>query len=374
MNTIVNEHKIHSISHLVGNTPLLAIEFYYRNELRTIYAKAENMNMTGSIKDRMAIHIIKKAYSRGTIHKGSIILEATSGNTGISFSAIGRALGHQVIIFMPDWMSRERIELIKSLGAKINLVSKEEGGFLGSIKRAEDYAISNDNTFLPRQFSNEDNCDAHYETTGPEIWWQMRFRSLKPDAFVAGVGTGGTIMGVGKYLKEMHPQVKIHPLEPFNSPTLSTGHKVGKHRIQGISDEFIPPIVDLNFLDHIVSADDGDAILMAQKLASQLGIGVGISSGANFIGALKIQNELGKDAIVVTVFPDDNKKYLSTDLLKDEPVKNDFLSSDIELLGFGAYKRVCHTCCDPLTCIEANYDEIDDVKLPPCPRRIRTGI
>jgi cysteine synthase A len=373
MNTVVNELKIHSISHLVGNTPLLAIEFYYRNELRTIYAKAENMNMTGSIKDRMAIHIIKKAYSRGTIHKGSIILEATSGNTGISFSAIGRALGHQVIIFMPDWMSRERIELIKSLGAKINLVSKEEGGFLGSIKRAEDYAISNDNTFLPRQFSNEDNCDAHYETTGPEIWWQMRFRSLKPDAFVAGVGTGGTIMGVGKYLKEMHPQVKIHPLEPFNSPTLSTGHKVGKHRIQGISDEFIPPIVDLNFLDHIVSADDGDAILMAQKLASQLGIGVGISSGANFIGALKIQNELGKDAIVVTVFPDDNKKYLSTDLLKDEPVKNDFLSSDIELLGFGAYKRVCHTCCDPLTCIEANYDEIDDVKLPPCPRRIRTG-
>jgi cysteine synthase A len=370
----VNERKIHSISHLVGNTPLLAIEFYYRNELRTIYAKAENMNMTGSIKDRMAIHIIKKAYSRGTIRKGSIILEATSGNTGISFSAIGRALGHQVIIFMPDWMSRERIELIKSLGAKINLVSKEEGGFLGSINRAEDYAISNDNTFLPRQFSNEDNCDAHYETTGPEIWWQMRFRSLKPDAFVAGVGTGGTIMGVGKYLKEMHPQVKIHPLEPFNSPTLSTGHKVGKHRIQGISDEFIPPIVDLNFLDHIVSADDGDAILMAQKLASQLGIGVGISSGANFIGALKIQNELGKDAVVVTVFPDDNKKYLSTDLLKDEPVKNDFLSPDIELLGFGAYKRVCHTCCDPLTCIEAEYDEIDDVKLPPCPRRIRTGI
>jgi len=374
MNPVVNEHKIHSISHLVGNTPLLAIEFYYRNELRTIYAKAENMNMTGSIKDRMAIHIIKKAYSRGTIRKGSIILEATSGNTGISFSAIGRALGHQVIIFMPDWMSRERIELIKSLGAKINLVSKEEGGFLGSINRAEDYAISNDNTFLPRQFSNEDNCDAHYETTGPEIWWQMRFRSLKPDAFVAGVGTGGTIMGVGKYLKEMHPQVKIHPLEPFNSPTLSTGHKVGKHRIQGISDEFIPPIVDLNFLDHIVSADDGDAILMAQKLASQLGIGVGISSGANFIGALKIQNELGKDAIVVTVFPDDNKKYLSTDLLKDEPVKNDFLSPDIELLGFGAYKRVCHTCCDPLTCIEVTYDEIDDVKLPPCPRRIRTGI
>ena len=374
MHKPVDDLKIHSISHLVGNTPLLAIEFYYNNEPRTIYAKAENMNMTGSIKDRMAIHIIKKAYSRGAIHEGSTIIEATSGNTGISFSALGRALGHQVIIFMPDWMSRERIELIKSLGAKINLVSKEEGGFLGSINFAEEYAKENENTFLPRQFSNEDNCNAHFETTGPEIWWQMRFRSLKPDAFVAGVGTGGTIMGVGKYLKGMNPKVKIHPLEPANSPTLTTGHKIGKHRIQGISDEFIPPIVDLDFLDEIVSVDDGDAMIMAQKLASQLGIGVGISSGANFIGALKIQNSLGKDAVVVTVFPDDNKKYLSTDLLKDEPAKNDFLSPDVDLLGFGAYKRVCHTCCDPLTCIEADYDHIDEIQLPPCPRRIRTGV
>lgn len=365
------ELKLHGISHLIGNTPLLAINFYYKNEPRTIYAKAENLNMTGSIKDRMALHIIKKAYARGNIIKSAEILEATSGNTGISFSAIGRALGHKVIIYMPDWMSRERIDLIKSLGAKINLVSKEEGGFLGSINRAEEYAKLNGNTFLPRQFSNEDNCSAHYETTGPEIWWQLRFRSLKPDAFVAGVGTGGTIMGVGKYLKEMHPSVKIHPMEPANSPTLTTGHKIGKHRIQGISDEFIPPIVDLNSLDHIVSVDDGDAIIMAQKLAAELGIGVGISSGANFIGALKIQNEIGDNAVVVTVFPDSNKKYLSTDLLKNETVKDDFLSKNVELLGFGAYKRVCHTCCDPLTCIEGAYEGLEEIKLPPCPRRIR---
>jgi cysteine synthase len=363
--------KLHSISNLIGNTPLLAVEFYYKEKIRTIYAKAENLNMTGSIKDRMALYIIKKAYERGNIKTGAEIIEATSGNTGISFSAIGRALGHRVIIYMPDWMSRERIELIKSLGAKINLVSKEEGGFLGSINRAEEYAQSNENTFLPRQFSNEDNSFAHYETTGPELWWQLRFRSLRPDAFVAGVGTGGTIMGVGKYLKEMHPDVKIHPMEPANSPTLTTGHKVGKHRIQGISDEFIPPIVDLKSLDHIVSVDDGDAIIMAQKLAAELGIGVGISSGANFIGALKIQNELGDDSIVVTVFPDDNKKYLSTDLLKNEPVKDDFLSKDIELTGFGAYKRVCHTCCDPLTCIEGSYDGFVEIELPPCPRRMR---
>lgn len=367
------EMKIHGISHLIGNTPLLAIQFHYKNKPRTIYAKAENLNMTGSIKDRMALHIIKNAYVKEHIKPGDEILEATSGNTGISFSAIGRALGHKVTIYMPDWMSRERIELIKSLGAKINLVSKDEGGFLGSISRAEEYAKNNENTFLPRQFSNEDNCDAHFETTGPELWWQLRFRSLRPDAFIAGVGTGGTIMGVGKYLEQMHPSVKIHPLEPANSPTLTTGHKVGKHRIQGISDEFIPPIVNLDSLDHVVSVDDGDAIIMAQKLAAELGIGVGISSGANFIGALKIQNELGDDAVVVTVFPDDNKKYLSTDLLKNETVRDDFLSKDVELHGFGAYKRVCHTCCDPLTCMDANYEGLDVVELPPCPRRMRSS-
>lgn len=374
MSIRIPELKLHSISNLIGNTPLLAIEFLYNNKLRTIYAKAENLNMTGSIKDRMALHIIKKASERGNIKSGTEIIEATSGNTGISFSAIGRALGYNVIIYMPDWMSRERIELIKSLGARINLISKEEGGFLGSINRSEDYAKENENTFLPRQFSNEDNCNAHYETTGPEIWWQLRFRSLKPDAFIAGVGTGGTIMGTGKYLKEMNPAIKIYPLEPLNSPTLTTGHKIGKHRIQGISDEFIPPIVDLKSLDHVVSVDDGDAIIMAQKLASELGLGVGISSGANFIGALKIQNELGDDAVVVTIFPDDNKKYLSTDLLKNETPKDDFFSKNVKLTGFTAYKRVCHTCCDPLTCIEGVCDELEEIQLPPCPRRIRIKV
>ena len=142
---------------------------------------------------------------------------------------------------------------------------------------------------------------------------------------------------------------------PSNTPTLSTGCKVGKHRIQGVSDEFIPPIVDLKFLDDVIGVDDGDGIIMAQKLAAELGIGVGISSGANFIGALKVQEKLGDDAVVVTVFPDDNKKYLSTDLLKIEPVKDDFLSKDVKLIGFNAYKRVCHTCCDPLTCIEGSF-------------------
>ena len=352
---------------LIGNTPLLEIYFTYQGEQRLIYAKAEHLNMTGSIKDRMAFHIISQAYGYGNLKEGVPMFEATSGNTGISVSAIGRALGHPVTIYMPDWMSDERKNLIKSLGAKINLVSKEEGGFLGSIEMANNEAART-NGFLPSQFSNEDNVEAHFQTTGPELWWQLKFRNKQPDAFIAGVGTGGTIMGVGKFLKEQDEDIKIYPLEPSNSPTLSTGCKVGKHRLQGISDEFIPSIVNLDALDEVIAVDDGDSIIMAQKLATELGMGVGISSGANFLGALMVQNKLGKDKVVVTVFPDSNKKYLSTDLLREEPVKEDFLSPDVALDHFRAYKRVCHTCCDPGECVERDYQG-DILKLPHCPRR-----
>lgn len=362
-----NQKRAHGLSSLIGNTPLLEIKFLFKGEKRTIYAKAENMNMTGSIKDRMAFHILRQGYMRQTLKPGSLIIEATSGNTGIAFSAIGRTLGHPVMIFMPNWMSQERINLIKSFGAKIHLVSKEEGGFLGSINMAEELSAKTENSFLPRQFSNTDNSEAHYLTTGPEIYWQLRFRGITPDAFVAGVGTGGTIMGVGKYLKEKYPAIKLYPLEPTNSPTLSTGYKVGAHRIQGISDEFIPAILDLKSLNHVVDVDDGDAIIMAQKLAAELGIGVGISSGANFIGALSLQEELGKDAVVVTVFSDDNKKYLSTDLFKDEPVKANFYSPHIKLLEVSSIKRVCYTCCDPDECAETVAHEFP---LPEaCPKK-----
>ena len=342
--------RLKDLGHLVGNTPLLAIHFTYRGQPRRIFAKAENLNMTGSIKDRMALHVLGKAYERGLLRPGAAIAEATSGNTGISFAALGRALGHPVTIFMPDWMSQERKDLIRSFGAKIRLVSREEGGFLGSIALSEAFAAATPDCFLPCQFANLDNADAHMASTGPEIWWQLQFQGLKPDAFIAGVGTGGTIMGVGAYLKFQHPGVKVHPLEPSNSPTLTTGHKVGKHRIQGISDEFIPAIVQLDALDAVVSVDDGDAILLSQMLASQLGLGVGISSGANFLGALKVQEQLGPDAVVVTIFSDDNKKYLSTDLMREEPVLPGFLSSDIQFTAFEACKRVCKTCCDEAAC------------------------
>lgn len=343
-------NRFKGIQHMIGNTPLLSISYNYRGKRRVIHAKAEHMNMTGSIKDRMAFHIMRNAYARGLISTLDTIAEATSGNTGIAFSAIGRALGHRVIIFMPDWMSRERVELIRSLGASIVPVSKEQGGFLGSIRMTEELSRKEEHIFLPCQFSNSANVEAHEQTTGPELWWQLQVQSLVPQAFIAGVGTGGTIMGVGRFLRSKNPSVRIHPLEPAESPTLSTGHKVGKHRIQGISDEFIPQIVDLKALDRTISVSDGDAILMAQKLAAQLGLAVGISSGANFIGAVMLQNELGDDAVVATVFPDDNKKYLSTDLLRQEPVKNDYLSPGIELNGFQAHKRLCMTCCDINDC------------------------
>ena len=325
---------------LIGNTPLLEIHFKYKNRPRVLYAKAEHLNLSGSIKDRMALQILREAYLNGKIEPGDTIAEVTSGNTGISVSAIGRSFGHPVTIFMPDWMSKERVSLISSYGAKIVPVSREQGGFVGSLKLSEELCATHSHIFLPHQFSNCVNIEAHAETTAPEIYRQLQSIGKQADAFVAGVGTGGTIMGVGKYLREKNPNIRIHPLEPKESPTLSTGHHKGKHRIQGISDEFIPPICHLNELDSVVSVSDGDAILMAQKLASEIGLAVGISSGANFIGALMTQNELGDEATIVTIFADDNKKYLSTDLLRKEPIKDEYLSSSVELSFYKAIPRI----------------------------------
>ena len=332
---------------LIGNTPLLAISMRVDGVPRTIYAKYESLNLTGSIKDRMALHILQRAYETGQIAPGDPIAEATSGNTGISFAAIGRALGHPVTVFMPDWMSAERISLIASFGASVVLVSKADGGFLGSIARADATKVADPRTFLPHQFANEANIDAHRAGTGPEIWLQLRAQGLEPDAFVAGVGTGGTVMGVARFLKSKKKSISVHPLEPAESPTLSQGHKVGHHRIQGISDEFVPPIIHFDELDSIVQANDGDAILMAQALA-QHGLAVGISSGANVIGALRVLDTLGGKAVVSTVLCDSNKKYLSTDLSRSEPVKDGYLTPRVEILGFDSINRVCEMCVDPV--------------------------
>ncbi|MGL4347414.1 MAG: PLP-dependent cysteine synthase family protein [Chitinophagaceae bacterium] len=329
--------RIKAIQTLIGNTPLLKINYRYKNKNYCIFSKAEYYNFTGSIKDRIAFYIISKSYTLGLLKQDDVIVEATSGNTGIAFSALGRNLGHKVIIFMPNWLSKERIDLIRSYGASIRLVSKEEGGFLGSMSLAEAMGKSTSNIFLPRQFDNDLNCETHYHTTAPEIFIQLKRLGLEADIFVAGVGTGGTIMGMRKYFKEQNISCNIHPIEPSNSPTLSTGCCVGKHRIQGISDEFIPSIVDLKKLDKIIQVDDGDAICMAQQFAKNMGLGLGISSGGNFLGAVKLK-AANPEATVVTVFADDNKKYLSTDYVQEEPIKEYFLSKYIQLLSIESIK------------------------------------
>jgi cysteine synthase A len=329
--------RLDGIESLIGSTPLLKIDLLWRGKPRSIFAKAEYLNLTGSIKDRMALHILRKGLMNGTLKRGMTIAEATSGNTGVSFSALGRMIGCPVVIYMPDWMSIERINLMTAYGAEVRLVSREEGGFKGSIAFAEQMKIDDpDGVFLPRQFDNEDNSEAHFLCTGPEIVIQLARQQRPVDAFVAGVGTGGTVMGCGNFLRKFFPHCKIHPLEPSNSPTLSTGYKIGFHRIQGISDEFIPAILKLNELDSVVKIDDGDAILAAQALSRNLGLGVGISAGGNFLGALKLLNQMPEEqaqkATIVTVFVDDNKKYLSTDYSKIEELKEGFLMPEIELL------------------------------------------
>ncbi|MBD7910711.1 MULTISPECIES: cysteine synthase family protein [Clostridium] len=325
--------KIAELEKLIGKTPLIEIDFNYKHKECKIYSKLEYYNYTGSIKDRMALYILKKAYNKAHIKNNYTIIEATSGNAGISFSAIGTYLGNKVEIYTPDWISEESKLILKSFGAKLHLISQSDGGFLECIVQIIERANTNNNIFLPSQFSNEDNISAHYLSTGPEILNILLKNNISPSAFVAGVGTGGTLMGVGKYLNEYNNSIKLYPIEPLNSPILSAKKEFCKHRIQGIADEFIPPLLKLDKLHKIISIDDGDAIIMAQMLASKLGLGVGISSGANFLGCVKALDILGSDAEIATIFPDDNRKYLRSYLEKTEPPQNNFLSPSIELIG-----------------------------------------
>jgi cysteine synthase A len=328
--------KFEELSAMIGNTPLLEISFEFRGRERKIYVKAESYNLTGSIKDRIAYHIMKRSYESGTVKEGDMIAEATSGNTGISFAAIGAYLGNPVTIFMPDWMSKERKDLITSFGAEIKSVSNDDGGFKGCIEKAD--KMGENGAFLPHQFTNKLNIDAHYETTGKEIINQLAKLGKKPDGVVSGVGTGGTIMGLKNALQEAYPQCKAFPVDPASSPALSSGgKKFGSHRIAGIGDDFIPEIIKLEQLNDVILVDDGDAINMSRKLARELGLGVGISSGSNFLAAIKAQDILkDEDAVIVTVFADDNKKYLSTDLMEEQEIKDDHIAQYVKLIGFKA--------------------------------------
>lgn len=321
-----------ALDNLIGRTPLLRLDLTCEGRDIRVYAKLEMNNFSGSIKDRMALMILQKASEVGALEPGQRIAEATSGNAGIAFAAIGRALGHRVTIFMPDWMSKERRDLLRSYGADLVLVSKEEGGFLGSIAMAEEMG-EKEGAFLPRQFANVDNCLAHYLGTGPELIRQLADDGAALGAFVAGVGTGGTVMGVGRALKEHDEAIAVHPIEPAQSPTLSTGHKVGSHRIQGVSDEFIPDICKLDRLDPIVAVDDGEAIAMARQLSCELGLGVGISSGANLIGAVQTALARGDGKAIATVFADGSVRYLSTDLCREDAAGAGALSRAVEIVN-----------------------------------------
>lgn len=315
-----------NIGKLVGNTPMIKIDYEYEGKKGSIYSKIEYYNYSGSIKDRIALYIIEKEKERGNLKDGQAIIEVTSGNTGIAFSAIGALFGHEVHIFMPDWVSLERRKLIQMYGAQVHLVSREEGGFKRALELVDDFAEET-GAYKPLQFDNELNFEAQYNTTGQEIVDTL------PDvnAFVSGIGTGGTLMGVGKRLKDNNPDSKVFALEPSTLSILKMGMDEGSHMIEGIGDDFIPGIVDEGLIDDIVLIDDLDAINMSKRIAKEFGLGIGISSGANFLASVLVDND---DLKIATVFPDDNKKYITTKL--SEPIDDDpnLLSNKIKLIDF----------------------------------------
>ncbi|MDO5814955.1 MAG: cysteine synthase family protein [Methanobrevibacter sp.] len=311
---------------LVGNTPMIKIDYEYEDKKGSIYTKLEYYNYTGSIKDRIALYIIEQERANGNLAENQAIVEVTSGNTGISFSAFGALYGHDVHIFMPDWVSLERRNLIEMYGAHVHLVSKEEGGFKKALELAEEFAKEN-NAYRPLQFDNPLNIEAQYTTTGQEIIDAI------PDvnAFVSGIGTGGTLIGIGKRLKDNNPDSKLFALEPSTLSILKMGMEEGSHMIEGIGDDFIPGIVDRDLIDDIVLIEDLDAINMSKRIAKEFGLGIGISSGANFLASVIMDSD---DMTVATVFPDDNKKYITTKLSEKVDDDSKLLSNKVKLISF----------------------------------------
>lgn len=311
------------VNNLIGNTPLIKINYQYDGKVKYIYSKLEYYNFSGSIKDRIVYYMINKAKQLNLLKENMPIIEATSGNTGIALSALGAYYKHPIYIFMPDWVSKERIKIMEIYGAKVTLISKKQGGFKECIRRSEQLA-KKINGFYINQFSNKDNVLAHYETTGKEI-----IDKIKVDGFISGIGTGGTLTGIAQKIKESN-NATIYALEPKNMSLIKNG-TCGEHKIEGIGDEFLPDILDLNIIDDIILISDEEAIKMSQKLATELGIGVGISSGANMIGAILMHEKI--EGNIVTVFPDDLKKYVTTDLSK-QIINNNLISNKIKLLNF----------------------------------------
>ena len=314
------------LNKVIGNTPMVKIDYEYLGKKNSVYVKLEMFNLTGSIKDRVAYYMINEAKKSGKLKEGMEIVEATSGNTGISLAALGSYYGYPVHIFMPDWASIERRKLMEGYGAKVSLISREDGGFSKCLAEARKMALK-DGVFYPDQFSNENNILAHYETTGAEILKQV---SEEIGGFVSGVGTGGTLLGTSKRLKENFKEMITCAIEPKNMPLISGGKIIGPHKIEGIGDDFIPKLVDKNLIDKVILIDDEEAIQMARRVSKELGIGVGISSGANLIGSILLGSEINKP--VATVFADDNKKYLSTDLTKEDNLDGSLIANKVKLV------------------------------------------
>lgn len=294
---------------LICNTPLLKLNSLKKEGRADIYVKVEKNNLAGSIKDRIALYMIEEAEKSGKLKKGGTIVEPTSGNTGVALAAIAAAKGYRLILTMPASMSIERAKLAMAYGAEV--IRTTEGALQGAVDKARELAEEN-GYFLPDQFSNPANVKAHYETTGPEI-----LAEIKPDAFIAGVGTGGTVSGVGKRLKDENKEIQIYAIEPAESPLLSGG-KASAHKIQGIGGNFIPKNLDFDILDGIVDVKSDDAIKMSRQIAKDEGLAVGISSGANVLGAIEIADKLGEGKVVVTVLPDTGERYLSTELYEND--------------------------------------------------------
>ena len=301
---------------LIGNTPLLELT-HIENEYdlkAKLFAKVEFFNTTGSIKDRIALKMIEDAEKDGLLKEDSVIIEPTSGNTGIGLASVGTSKGYKVIIVMPDTFSLERRRLIKAYGAEV-VLSDGTKGMKGAIEKANELANGYPNSFIPSQFENKSNAKAHYETTGPEIWNDT---DGEVDIFVSAVGTGGTISGTGKYLKEKNKDIKVIAVEPLSSAVLS-GEEAGKHKIQGIGAGFIPEVLDTNIYDEIVKVSNEAAYERSREIGKLEGLLVGISSGAALEAAIQIaKKEENIDKNIVIILPDSGDRYLSTDLFEEE--------------------------------------------------------
>lgn len=300
---------------LVGNTPIVRVNnLIKKDELKAdVLAKLEYFNPAGSVKDRIAKEMILDALEKGLINENTTLIEPTSGNTGIGLSAVATALNLKIIITMPETMSVERRNLMKAYGAELVLTPGSEG-MKGAIAKAKELASQIENSFIPGQFENPANPTAHYKTTGPEIYEQTEG---KVDIFVAGVGTGGTISGIGKYLKEKNPEVKVVAVEPASSPVLSTG-KGGAHKIQGIGAGFVPETLDTKIYDEIITVENEDAFATGKEMAKTEGVLVGISSGAALYAAKELaKREENAGKTIVVLLPDGGDRYLSTPLIQD---------------------------------------------------------